>query len=74
MFDVVAEELRKGFEQGDREPLDGEGLRLITHRVITLVKFPIFPVGILGAHYFTETVSQTVDRFDDVYSQLCRSC
>ena len=69
MFDVVAEELRKGFEQGDRESLDGEGLRLITHRVITLVKFPIFPIGILGALYFTEIICQAVDSFDDLFNQ-----
>ncbi len=40
---------------------------LITHRVIALVKFPIFPIGILSAHYFTETISQKVDLFDDVF-------
>jgi hypothetical protein len=47
---------------------------LITHRIIALVKFPIFTIGILNAHYFTETISQTVNCFDDVFSQLHRFC
>ena len=46
--------------------------RLITYRLVALVKFPIFPPGILSAHYLAETISRTVNRFDDGLNQLHR--
>ena len=44
--------------------------RLITLSVVALVKFPILPIGILGANYFAETDSKAVDCFDYVFKQL----